>query len=87
MARLATKVHAKLPDAETQPFHTTQRTQRNTITNQHHDHQQVMMPDGRSVPMTDQFREEIIAKYATMAVRPLRCLALATKASTIPPPR
>lgn len=45
--------------------------------------QQVMMPDGRSVPMTDQFREEIIAKYATMAVRPLRCLALATKASGI----
>lgn len=39
------------------------------------------MPDGRSVPMTDQFREEIIAKYASMAVRPLRCLALATKAS------
>lgn len=40
-----------------------------------------MMPDGRSVPMTDKFREEIIAMYASMAVRPLRCLALATKVS------
>ncbi|CAM9628969.1 unnamed protein product [Scytosiphon promiscuus] len=39
----------------------------------------VMLPDGRSVPMTDKFREEIIAMYASMAVRPLRCLALATK--------
>lgn len=40
------------------------------------------MPDGRSVPMTDKFREEIIAKYSSMAVRPLRCLALATKVSS-----
>lgn len=37
------------------------------------------MPDGKTVPMTDAFREGIIAKYATMAVRPLRCLALAIK--------
>ncbi|CAN0294943.1 unnamed protein product [Ectocarpus sp. 12 AP-2014] len=38
-----------------------------------------MLPDGKSVPMTSQFRKEIIDKYAAMAVRPLRCLALATK--------
>lgn len=31
--------------------------------------------------MTDVFRSEIKAKFSDMAVRPLRCLALATKAS------
>lgn len=40
---------------------------------------QVMLPDGRSVPMTDAFRAEISEKYSSMAVRPLRCLALAVK--------
>ncbi|CAM9871185.1 unnamed protein product, partial [Ectocarpus sp. 8 AP-2014] len=44
-----------------------------------HPRVQVMLPDGKSVPMTSQFRKEIIDKYAAMAVRPLRCLALATK--------
>ncbi|CAN0522007.1 unnamed protein product [Scytosiphon promiscuus] len=38
-----------------------------------------MLPDGRSVPMTDAFRAEISEKYSSMAVRPLRCLALAVK--------
>lgn len=40
---------------------------------------QVMLPDGRSVPMTDAFRAEINDKFSSMAVRPLRCLALAMK--------
>ncbi|CAM9682994.1 unnamed protein product, partial [Laminaria digitata] len=44
-----------------------------------HSRVQVMLPDGRSVPMTDAFRAEISEKYSSMAVRPLRCLALAVK--------
>ena len=44
---------------------------------------QVMLPDGRSVPMTDAFRAEISEKYSSMAVRPLRCLALAVKVGRV----
>ncbi|CAM9295786.1 unnamed protein product, partial [Phaeothamnion confervicola] len=42
----------------------------------------VMLPSGRTVPLTPAMRAAVAEKLAEMAVRPLRCLALAVKDGT-----
>jgi hypothetical protein len=39
----------------------------------------VLLPSGKTVPLSPAFRQQLETKFGEMAVRPLRCLAFALK--------